>query len=52
MTAPLAKDALFCFATGGFNFVARKTDLDTPVYERTGAMVTQPFACGETGEAH
>ena len=52
MTALLPKDALFCFATGGFNLVARKTNLDTPVYDRTGVMVTQPFACVETGEAH
>ena len=30
MTAPSAKDARFCFATRGFNFAARKTNLDTP----------------------
>ena len=32
MTAPNNKDALFCFATRGFNFFARKTNLDTPEY--------------------
>ena len=31
MTAPHAKDALFCFATRGFNFATRKTSLDTLV---------------------
>ena len=31
MTAPRAKDALFCFATRGFNFATRKINLDTPV---------------------
>ena len=30
MTAPCAKHALFCFATRGFNFATRKTNLDTP----------------------
>ena len=30
MTAPCAKDALFCFATRGFIFATRKTNLNTP----------------------
>ena len=30
MTAPCAKDALFCFATGGFNVATRKSNLNTP----------------------
>ena len=30
MTAPHAKDALFCFATRAFIFATRKTNLDTP----------------------
>ena len=30
MTTQCAKDDLFCFATRGFNFATRKTNLDTP----------------------
>ena len=30
MRAPCANDALFFFATRGFNFATRKTNLDTP----------------------
>ena len=30
MRASHAKDALFCFATRGFNFATRKTNLDNP----------------------
>ena len=30
MRAPRAKDALFCFATRGFNFATRKNNLNTP----------------------
>ena len=32
MTALRDKDAIFCFATRGFNFFTRKTNLDTPEY--------------------
>ena len=30
MTVLCNKDALFCFATRGFNFATRKTNLDIP----------------------
>ena len=30
MTAPHARDALFCFSTRGFNFATRKTNVDSP----------------------
>ena len=30
MMAPRTKDALFCFATRGFDFATRKTNVDTP----------------------
>ena len=30
MTAPHTKHALFLFATRGFNFATKKTNLDTP----------------------
>ena len=35
MTALRAKDALLCFATRGFNFAARKFNLDTPAKAST-----------------
>ena len=35
MTAQRVKDALFCFATRGFNFATRKTNQDTPACEMT-----------------
>ena len=30
MTAPRARDALFCLSTRGFNFATRKTNVDIP----------------------
>ena len=33
MMVPHAKGALFCFATTGFIFATRKTNLDTPSSE-------------------
>ena len=43
MMPPRAKDALFCFATRGFNFATRKTNLNTP--ENNIHKVTGLFVC-------
>ena len=52
--APRAKDALLCFATRGFNFATRQTNLDTTVQScdhllgkgwSLGSLVCGVFLC-------
>ena len=40
----LRAKAALCFATRGFNFATRKTNLDTPLYQSKSLILRMNFA--------